>query len=99
MRELTSRERRHLRGLAHHLDPVVIIGKGGLSEPVRRQIERALSDHELIKVRFLEGKPDKAAIAALEEETTCRSAGVVGHIAVLFREQSEPEKRKIRLPS
>ena len=49
---MTGKERRHLRALAHRLSPVVIIGQRGLSDAVVRQVDGALTDHELIKVRL-----------------------------------------------
>jgi hypothetical protein len=49
--ELTERQRRHLKGLAHALKPIVRLGNAGLTEAVALETERALHDHELIKVR------------------------------------------------
>jgi RNA-binding protein len=96
---LTGRQRRHLRGLAHALRPVVQVGKGGASEAVVAQIERALADHELIKVRFVGGKEEKAErIAAIVAATGAAEAGRGGHVAILYRRQPDPQKRRIELP-
>lgn len=97
--ELTSRQRKHLRGLAHDLEPVVHVGKHGLTDELARQVDRALDSHELIKIRFVAGKQEKAELVeALCARTAAAAAGIVGHVAILYRRHAEPEKRKIRLP-
>ncbi len=97
MSRLTSGERKHLRGLAHSLEPLVRIGKAGLGEPQLTQIDQALADHELIKVRFLAGKPDPAEVTTLEERLACDTAGAIGHVLILYRQQPDPQKRRVRL--
>ena len=52
---LNKSQRQHLRSLAHHLNPVVIIGGAGLTDNVMAEIDNALSHHELIKVRVNAG--------------------------------------------
>ena len=49
--DLSERQKRHLRGLAHALKPVIRIGNPGLTDAVVRETARALQDHELIKVK------------------------------------------------
>lgn len=99
MTALSSRQRKTLRGLAHALEPVVHVGKGGITDALVAQVERALGDHELIKVRFVDGKSEKAELVAeLVERTGAASAGTVGHVAMLYRAHEDPEKRRIELP-
>ena len=50
MEELSGAQRKHLRGLAHHVKPVVHVGKNGVTDPVLQEVEEALDSHELIKV-------------------------------------------------
>ena len=98
MSPLTSSRRKRLRGLAHALEPVVQVGKGRVTDEVVAQVGRMLAIHELIKVRFVAGKAEKAA--AVEElcaRTGAEPAGTVGHVAILYRPHPEPEKRRIRL--
>lgn len=96
MSDLSGRQRRHLRGLAHDLEPVVHLGKGGLSADLVAQVDRALAAHELIKVRFVAGKEERRALAAeLAARTGAALAGLVGHVAILFRRQADPEKRRV----
>jgi len=100
-RPLTSAERKKLRGLSHELHALVQVGKAGLSPAVLRQLDQVLADHELVKVRFLEG-PDKttknALCAAIADETGAELAGLVGHVAIFFRQQEDPEKRRVEMP-
>jgi RNA-binding protein len=97
---ITSAQRKKLRALAHHLEPVVMIGKQGLTPAVTSAADRALHDHELIKVRFLEFKDEKKSLTArLAESTRSEIAGILGHVAILYREHADPEKRKIDLGS
>jgi RNA-binding protein len=99
MNELTSTQRKFLRGVAHHLDPVVLIGKHGLTEALVKSAAEALEAHELIKVKFNDFKTQKdALLAELCEKTGCAIAGRVGNVGILYREQPDPEKRLIQLP-
>ena len=99
MNTLTSKQRKRLRGLAHALEPVVHVGKEGATAALVAQVARALDDHELIKIRFVDGKADKAElVAAIVAATGAAEAGTVGHVAILYRRQPDPEKRRIELP-
>lgn len=99
MSSVTSRQRKYLRGLAHAFEPIVHVGKGGVTEALLAQIDHALDSHELIKVRFVDGKEAKAGLVAeIVAATGAAEAGRVGHISILFRAQADPEKRRIELP-
>ena len=88
---LTSRERAHLKSRAHTLEPVVQVGQGGVSEAVAAELDRALSAHELIKVRI--NATDRAArqqvIAAICARTDAVDVYRVGKIVVLWRPAPE----------
>lgn len=95
---LTSKQRKYLRGLAHELKPLVQVGQRGLTEPVIRQVETALDDHELIKVRIGGESPvgrDEVA-SELCDRLGCDLAGAIGHVLILFR--ARPEDPLIQLP-
>ena len=85
---------RELKAQAHALDPVVLIGGAGLSPAVLAEIDRALKNHELIKVRVLGAdRPGREAI--LDEicgHTGAQSVQHIGKILVLFRENRESER-------
>ncbi len=99
MQEMSKRQRNYLRGLANPLKPHVLLGKQGLSEQVLEKIERELDAHELIKVRFLEYKEERKELTAtIVEETGAALVSLIGHVATLYREQRDPERRGITLP-
>lgn len=99
MTELNAGQRKFLRSQAHHLEPSVLIGRQGLTPTVLDSVDRALTAHELIKVRFNEHKDEKKSLSAtIAEELGASLAGVIGHVAILYREHPEPEKRTIKLP-
>ena len=99
MSTLNSSQRKYLRSQAHHLDPVVIIGKKGVTDDVIQSIDIAIAARELIKIRFNDFKEEKKTITEeIAERTNSEVAGIIGHIAILYREHEDPEKRKYDLP-
>lgn len=101
MKELESFQRKYLRGVAHRLKPIILIGQKGLTREVLLSTEQALERHELIKVKFNEFKEKKQKTQIceqLERETGSTMVGLIGHTAVFYRMQKDPQKRKIFLP-
>jgi RNA-binding protein len=99
MGELANAQRQHLRRLAHELRPVVQIGKEGLTDRVRGAVDVALASHELIKVKFLGYQDQKHELTDdLARSTDSVLIGLVGNVATLYREQPDPDKRKIHWP-
>lgn len=96
--KLSGKQLRHLRGLAHSLNPVVQVGKHGWTDAVADQLERALTDHELIKVRLGAECPTELGefTAFASEALSAHVAQVIGKTAVLYRRH--PQKPKIELP-
>ena len=94
---LSNKQKQHLKGLAHPLKPVVLLGNNGLTEGVLAEIEQALEYHELIKVKIAaEDRDTKALIVeAIIRETGACNVQVIGHTLVLYRPAQE---RKIVLP-
>jgi RNA-binding protein len=96
---LSGTQRKYLRGLAHPLNPVVHVGRGGLTDSVLAAVSRALDDHELIKVKIALDRDERAEIAGrIAEGCSAELAGTVGTIAILYKEHRDPEKRRIALP-
>jgi RNA-binding protein len=96
--QLSEKQKKHLRRLAHPLHPIVRLGNAGLTDGVIGELERALADHELVKVSARVGDR-KARDAALDELARRTRAAVVqriGHVGVLYR--SAPGVSKIVLP-
>ena len=99
MAELKGWQKQYLRSLAHHLKPVVQIGKHGLTDAFITQVGRALDDHELIKVKFLSFKDEKDDLTAeLVKKTEAEFIGALGNVLILYRQQKDKEKRLIVIP-
>ena len=99
MTDLTGAQKKHLRGLAHHLKPMVQVGKNGVTDSVLQLIGKALDDHELIKVRLADPQGRKKELAEeIAERSGSVQVGLVGKVVTLYRRQPDPEKRKIEIP-
>ena len=93
--ELSPRQRRQLKALAQPLQATVRVGKAGVTDAVVASVERALLDHELIKVQMREPE-DKAEMAAqLAAATEAALCALIGHTAILYRPR--PDKPTIEL--
>jgi len=88
MNKLTTKYKQQLKGKAHKLKPIVFIGNNGLTDNVKKEIDRALTDHELIKIRIQES--DREIRQALFAEICGWVKGhpiqLIGGIGVIFRE-------------
>lgn len=99
MTDLTSTQRKHLRGLAHHLKPVVQIGQGGVTPRVLDAVRSALDAHELIKVKFLAFREHKQEIATeIGEASGADLVGLIGNIGIFYRPHDDPDRRQVPLP-
>jgi putative YhbY family RNA-binding protein len=104
-KELTPAERQALKGRAHRLSPVVMVGAEGLTAGVLAEIDRALTAHELIKIRVMSGAGE-ARERVLGEVCAATDASPVQHIGkvlVVYRERppeppppSAPPKTRAR---
>ncbi|MCI5764063.1 ribosome assembly RNA-binding protein YhbY [Actinobacillus porcinus] len=94
---LSTKQKQYLKGLAHHLNPVVMLGGNGLTEGVLAEIDNALSHHELIKVKVAgaDRETKQLIIDAIIRETQAEAVQTIGHVVVLYRES---EEKKITLP-
>jgi RNA-binding protein len=96
MNPLTLKQKRKLKSLAHHLKPVVFIGHKGITDTVIEAADKALSAHELIKVKFIDFKDEKKSIIqSIAEKTDSAFISIIGNIAILFRQNDDIEKRRI----
>ena len=95
---LTERQKKYLRGLGHHLKPVVWIGQHGLSDAVLAEIGTALDFHELVKVKIAADRDERSAMGArIGAETGAEQVHAIGQMVLLFRRT--PEQPKVALPS
>jgi len=94
---LTGKQRNYLRGLAHHLKPVIMAGDAGVTAGVLGEINLALDHHELIKIKLRVGDKNerKAALETICAETGADAVQEIGQIAVIYKAAKEP---KIKLP-
>lgn len=99
MTTLTSKQRAHLRALAHPLKPIVQVGNEGVSPALLKTVEEAFNTRELLKVKVLEGAPEDPRetadliVAALKG---VHVAQTIGRTVVLYR--PDPEEPEIVLP-
>ena len=95
--KLSSKQRKYLRGLAHSLNPYIIIGKHGLSSSAIKSINKSLADHELIKVKIQIGDKRKLGLI-IEEKASASIVGIIGKILILYRFSPDKEDSIIKLP-
>ena len=101
MEKLKGYQKKYLKGLVHGRKPLVFVGQKGLSPTVTQAVDEALEKHELIKVKFIDFKEKdqkEKIVGAIEKETASELVGMVGHMAIFYRQQKDPEKRKIHVP-
>ena len=101
MEKLKGYQKKYLKGLVHGMKPLVFVGQKGLSPTVTRAVDESLEKHELIKVKFgdfKEKSQKKEMAGVIEKQTASELVGIIGHIAIFYRQQKNPEKRKIQVP-
>ena len=88
---MDSAERKKFRRIAHHLHPVIIVGDGGVSDAVIAETNRALDDHELIKVKVnaMDREDRTAMIDALVAACQAEAVQKIGKVVVLYRQNPE----------
>ena len=92
---LSNDDKKHLRGIGHGLKPIVTVAGNGLSENVLAELNRALDDHELIKVKFVfEDRNDKKTVMAdLCVQTHANLIQTIGHVALICRRAAKPNPK------
>ena len=96
--QLSPHQKRYLRGIAHSLDPVIMIGQKGLTPSVLKEFDGALTHHELVKVKLADAdREDRAeTIEALRDSSKSELVQTIGRVACFFRRN--PKQPKIELP-
>ena len=98
MNNLSSSERRFLRSEAHHLEPVVLIGKNGVTGGTINTINKALDSKELIKIKFREFKGEKQILSEkVAKLTNSAVVEIIGHTLIIFRQNPDLEKQIYRI--
>ena len=95
---LTNQQTKHLKRLAHHLAPVVIVGQHGLTEGVLNEVAASLEAHELIKVKVnaADREERESMLAAIAASASAELVQRIGHVAVFYR--ANPSHPRISLP-
>ena len=88
---LSNPQKRYLRGLAHDLKPVVMVGAKGVGPSLLAELDQALELHELVKVKVAAEDRDQrdASIVALAEGSGAELVARIGHVAVLYRRSKD----------
>jgi RNA-binding protein len=96
---LTGAQKTYLRGLGQTQPDALKIGREGASAAVLKELTALLAVHELVKVRFVGAdRVERAALCeTLASGTESVCVGAVGHTALFYREQPDPEKRRIQV--
>ena len=91
----SSADKKYLRSLGHQLKPVVTVAGNGLTESVLAELDRALADHELIKVKLAVGDRDakKASIDEICLKSKAELIQSIGHMILLFRKAEKPNPK------
>lgn len=88
---ISQTDKKRFKAIAHHLKPIVTIAGNGLSDAVLAEIERALTDHELIKVKIAGDRDERREITdALIEATGAELVQAIGGVAVIYRAADKP---------
>lgn len=92
---LSNADKKRFRSIGHGLHPIVTIAEKGLSETVRGEIDRALSQHELIKVKVVGADREQKAelVKTLQKDFSAECVQQIGHVVLLYRAAKEPDPR------
>jgi RNA-binding protein len=95
MSKNANQDSRQLRAIGHKLKPVVTVAGNGLTENVLAELERALDDHELIKVKLAVGSREarSAVTAEICDRTSAQLVQAVGNVVLLLRRAAQPDPR------
>ena len=92
---LSPANKKHMRTIGHSLNPIVTVATKGLTDSVIAEIDRALNDHELIKVKLSVGDRDlkKQAIIDICEKVNGEAIQIIGHILLIYRKADKPNPK------
>jgi RNA-binding protein len=93
--QLSQSQKKQFRSIGHQLNPIVTVGDKGLNENVVKELERALEDHELIKVKLPAGDREnkKTLITEICDQCACTAVQSVGNVALIYRAAKKPNPK------
>ncbi|ARU55566.1 RNA-binding protein [Oleiphilus messinensis] len=92
---LSNEQKRQYKAIAHNLNPIVIIGDKGLSEGLLAEVDRALNDHELIKIKINIGEKEDRQVIVDELVSSSQSelVQIIGKMAIIVRRNPKPNPK------
>lgn len=99
--KLSSRQLRYLRGLGHHLRPLVMLGREGVTDNLIKAVNEVLKGHELVKIKIGKGclSDRREAATVIAAKTDAEIVQVLGRTFLIFRPNPERlEDKRIQLP-
>lgn len=92
---ISQEQKKHFQAIGHHLKPIVTIAKNGLSENVIAELERALKDHELIKIKLSVNSPEdrKELVEEICHTAQCEAVQVIGKTALIYKKVIQPNRK------
>lgn len=96
---LKGKQKAYLKKLIHAATPAVMIGGKGVSEQVIKTIDEELELKELIKIKFIDFKEEKKVLfPQIAEQVNAVAIDIIGNIGILYRQNADPQKQKIKIP-
>lgn len=92
---LSNADKKRFKSIGHALSPIITIAQKGLTDTIKAEINRALTEHELIKIKVVTAsRDDKAQLSsAICEEFKAECIQSIGHVLLLYRAARNPDKR------
>lgn len=91
--KLDKSQQKHLKALAHSMKPVVRVGQNGVTDAVVAEIDRALDDHELIKIKVPGSRDERSSlVSAICDATQASQVALTGGVAIVFRRNARKPK-------
>jgi len=91
--KLTTNQKKYLRGIAHGLNPMIIIGANGVTESLMAELENTLEHHEILKIKMASADRDdrKQIVDYILEQTGALLVQTIGKICVIYRQNDDTE--------
>lgn len=91
---LTQEQKKQFKSIGHHLKPIVTVAENGLTEGVLAELDRALNDHELIKIQLRLGEREDRKV--ITDDLCQKSSSIlvqsIGKVALIYRKNPQPNK-------
>ena len=91
--KLTTNQKKFLRGIAHNINPMIIIGANGVTESLMKELDSTLEHHEILKIKMASADRDdrKQIVDYILEQTGALLVQTIGKVCVIYRQSEESE--------